>query len=73
MRTIRLNLAAFFTAAVLVIAVSFVMVQAGLFSDGDGGGAVTNPTLTPVALQASATPVPSEPVETGSAGRGSFY
>ena len=73
MRTIRLNLAAFFTAAVLVIAVSFVMVQAGLFSDGDGGGAVTNPTLTPAARQATATPVPSEPVETGSAGRGSFY
>ncbi len=73
MRAIPLNLAAFFTAAVLVIAVSFAMVQAGVFSDGDGGSALTNPTQTPAALQATATPVPSEPAETGSAGRGSFY
>ena len=73
MRTFPLNLAAFITAAVLVIAVSFAMLQAGLFSDGDGGSAVTNPTQTPAALEATASPVPSGPVETASAGGGSFY
>ena len=73
MRTLPLNLAAFVTAAVLVIAVSFVMLQAGLFSDGDGGSVVINPTQTPAALAASASPTPSQPVATGSAGGGSFY
>lgn len=61
MRTLPLNLAAFFTAAVLVIAVSLVMVQAGVFRDGDGGSAVANPTQTPAALGASASPAPSGP------------
>ncbi len=73
MRTFPLNLAAFVTAAVLVIAVSFVMLQAGVFSDGDGGDAVTNPTQTPVVLETTASPAPSEPVQSGSAGGGSFY
>ncbi len=73
MRTFPLNLAAFFTAAVLVIAVSLVMVQAGVFSSSDGGEVVTNPTQTPAALDAAASPTPSGPVETGFAGGGSFY
>ena len=73
MRTFPLNLAAFFTAAVLVIAVSLMMVQAGVFSGSDGGDAVTNPTQTPAALEATASPTPSEPVETGFAGGDSFY
>ena len=73
MRTFPLNLAAFVTAAALVIAVSFAMVQAGVFSDDSGGDSVTNPTQTPAALADSASPVPTEPVATGSAGRGSFY
>lgn len=73
MRTLPLNLAAFITAAVLVIAISFAMVQAGVFSDGDGGSAVTNPTQTAAALEATASPTPSEPLETGSAGPVSFY
>ena len=59
MRTIPLNLAAFVTAAVLVIAVSFVMLQAGVFSDGGGSSAVTNPTQTPAILEATASPSPS--------------
>jgi len=59
MQTIPLNLAAFVTAAVLVIAVSLVMLQAGVFSDGDGGTAVTNPTQTPAILEATASPSPS--------------
>ena len=73
MRTFPLNLAAFMTAAVLVIAVSFGIMQVGVFGDGDGGDAVTNPTQTPAALEATASPAPSEPLETASAGRGSFY
>jgi len=59
MRTFPLNLAAFVTAAVLVIAVSFVMMQAGVFSDGDGGSVVTTPTQTPAILEATASPSPS--------------
>ncbi len=73
MRTFPLNLAAFVTAAVLVIAVSLVMVQVGAFTGGDGGDAVANPTQTPAALAASASPAPTDPVATGSAGRGSLY
>jgi len=73
MRTLPLNLAAFFSAAVLVVAVSFAVVQTGVFSDGDGGDAVTNPTQTHAALEATASPVLSEPAETLSAGRGSLY
>ncbi len=73
MRTFPLNLAAFVTAAVFVIAVSFAMMQAGVFSDGDGGSAVSNPTQTPAVLESSASPSPSEPAETGSAGEGSIY
>ncbi len=70
MRTFPLNLAAFLTAAALVIAVSFAMLQTGVLDGGAGGDAVTNPTQTPAALEATASP---EPVDTGSAGRGSFY
>ena len=73
MRAIPLNLAAFITAAVVVIAISFAMLQAGVFSGGDGGTAVTNPTQTPAILEATVTPVPSEPVETGPSGRGFAY
>lgn len=68
MRTLPLNLAAFITAAVLVIAVSFGMLQAGVFSDGDGGSAVTNPAQTPAVLEATASPTPSE-----AAGAGPVY
>lgn len=73
MRTFPLNLAAFITAAVLVIAISFAIMQAGVFSGGDGGSAVTNPTQTPAALEVTASPTPSEPAETGPAGPVSFY
>ena len=59
MRTLPLNLAAFFTAGVLVIAISFGMLQAGVFSDGDGTSAVANPTMTPAVLESTATPSPS--------------
>lgn len=67
MRTLPLNLAAFITAAALVIAVSFGMLQAGVFSDDDGGSAVTNPTQTAAVLEASASPTPSEVADAGSA------
>ncbi len=73
MRTFPLNLAAFVTAAVLVIAVSFGLLQTGDLGDGGSGDAVANPTLTPAALEATASPAPSEPLETGSAPGGSFY
>ncbi|HEY5640722.1 MAG TPA: hypothetical protein VIW01_11800 [Dehalococcoidia bacterium] len=65
MRTLSLNLAAFITAAVLVIAVSFGMLQAGVFGDGDSGSAVTNPTQTPAVLEATASPTPSEAADAG--------
>ena len=73
MQSLPLNLAAFITAGVLVIAVSFGMLQAGVFSDGDGGSAVSNPTQTPAVLEASATPTSPEPLETGPAGESSAY
>jgi len=73
MQSLPLNLAAFITAGVLVIAVSFGMLQAGVFGDGDGGAAVGNPTLTPAVLEATASPLPSEPLETGSAGESPVY
>ncbi|HEY5639654.1 MAG TPA: hypothetical protein VIW01_06350 [Dehalococcoidia bacterium] len=73
MRSLPLNLAAFVTAAVLVMAVSLVMVQAGLFGDADGGSAVSNPTLTPAVLEATASPTPSETLEGGSSGSGLSY
>jgi hypothetical protein len=73
MRAIPLNLAAFITAAVLVTVVSFALLQAGVFSDRDGGDAVTVPTQTPVVLDATLTPVPSEPAATEPPGRDSAY
>ncbi len=73
MRTLPLNLVAFFTAAVLVIAVSFAMVQAGVFGEDDGASVVINPTQTPAVLQSSATPTQSEPLETASAGEAAPY
>ncbi len=65
MRTLPLNLAAFITAAVLVIAASFGMLQAGVFGDGDRGSAVTNPTQTPAVLDATASPTPSDAAGAG--------
>jgi hypothetical protein len=59
MRTLPLNLAAFVAAAVVVIAISLVMLQAGVFRDGDGGSAVADPAQTPAVLDATASPSPS--------------
>ena len=73
MRSLPLNLAAFITAGVLVIAISFAMVQAGMFGDGGSGSAVTNPTQTPAVLEATASPAPSAPLEAGSAGESPDY
>jgi hypothetical protein len=59
MRSLPLNLAAFLTASVLVIAVSLAMFQAGVFDSDDDTNSVANPTTTPVALEASETPEPT--------------
>jgi hypothetical protein len=61
MRALPLNVAAFLTAGVLVIALSLALVQAGVFDDGDGTSAVANPTTTPAVLDASETPEPTAP------------
>ena len=60
MRSLPLNIAAFLTASVLVIAVSLGMMQAGVFDSNDGTSAVANPTTTPAVLEASETPDPTD-------------
>jgi hypothetical protein len=59
MRSLPLNLAAFLTASVLVIAVSLALFQAGVFDSDDDSSAVSNPTVTPAVLDASETPDPT--------------
>ena len=59
MRSLPLNLAAFLTAGVLVIAISLAMFQAGIFDDDGNSAAVLEASQTPAVLDASASPEPT--------------
>lgn len=57
MSTLHLNLGSFLMASIVVLALSYGLLQAGAFGE-QPGSVVYAPTATPAVLEATATPEP---------------
>jgi hypothetical protein len=57
MSTLHLNLGSFLMASIVVLVLSYALLQIGAFADGPGE-VVYAPTATPAVLEATSSPAP---------------